>query len=72
MAEPSDEREARAREELWARDIMPLRSRLKGSPHPEDRGGYMLVDVAATNVIAGAKFELDLDDVESWISGQNT
>ena len=72
MAEPSDEREARAREELWARDIMLLKSPLRGAPHPEDRGGYMLVDVAANNVIAGARYELDLDDVESWISGQNT
>ena len=72
MVEPSDEQEARTSEELWVRDILLLRSWLKGPPHADDRGGYMLVDVDANNVIAGARLQLDIDDVERWAYAGNT
>lgn len=72
MAEGNDDREARVREELWRRNIMLMKSRLKGSPHADDRGGYMLVDVDTNNVIAGAKYELDIEEVERWAYGQNS
>lgn len=30
-------------------------------------GGYMIVDVCGNYVVAGSRYDLDLDDVETWL-----
>lgn len=39
------------------------------TPNLDDYGGYMIVD---TNniIVAGERYNLDLDDVEDWIKGE--
>jgi hypothetical protein len=34
---------------------------------PENRDGYMLVESSGNRVVAGARFDLTLDDVEVWL-----
>ena len=30
-------------------------------------GGYMIVDISTNAVVAGARFEMDLDDICDWV-----
>jgi hypothetical protein len=34
----------------------------------DDHGGYMLVDAYQNYVCAGSRFDLTLDDVETWLA----
>ena len=38
-------------------------------PHLDDLGGYQVVDVAGNWLVAGERFELDLDEVEKLLAG---
>lgn len=35
--------------------------------HADDLGGYMVYDLATNAVVAGARFDLDLDDVARFV-----
>lgn len=35
--------------------------------HADDLGGYMIYDLATNAVVAGARFDLDLDDVAGFV-----
>ena len=35
--------------------------------HADDLGGYMIVDLATNSVVAGSRFNLDLEDVEDFL-----
>ena len=60
-------RESRARRRL-ARDGEVLRKSRVRNPHLHDQGGYMIVDANANYVVAGADFDLSLEDVESYVA----
>lgn len=42
-------------------------SRLRGPTHVDDRGGWRIIDLERTAVVAGERFDLSLDDVESFL-----
>jgi len=44
-----------------------LRKSRVRSPHVNDEGGYMIVHLNQNIPLEGVRFELDLDDVESWV-----
>ena len=35
--------------------------------HPNDFGGYMIVDVRLNAVVGGSRFDFDLEDVEDFV-----
>lgn len=39
----------------------------RGRLHADNFGGYMIVDYMINGVVAGSKFELDLDDVKQFV-----
>ena len=43
----------------------------RGPVSGNDLGGYMIVDVAGNYVVAGAKYDLTLDDVAEWLKQTN-
>lgn len=67
LSTSSDAREARARRALRRQGCSLYRSRVR-RVNVDDLGGYRIVDDSANFVVAGARFELDLDDVEQWIA----
>ena len=34
----------------------------------DDRGGYRIIDAESEAALAGERFDLDLDDVEEWLT----
>ncbi len=58
-------RERRLRHIAQKRGFMLRKSR--GSRSPDNRGGYMIVDLRNA-VVAGERFDLDLDAVEAWLA----
>lgn len=43
----------------------------RGAINADNMGGYMIVDVAGNYVVAGAKYDLTLDDVAEWLKQTN-
>lgn len=35
--------------------------------NPENLGGYMIVNAYINAVVAGSRFELDIEDVQDWV-----
>jgi len=61
-------REARLRRRAARDGLMIRKSRLRGTPHLDDQGGYMILNANYNTVVAGPRFDFDLDDVERWLS----
>lgn len=61
-------REARARRAL-RRSGHRLRRSMWHRGSIDNLGGYQIVLESPNLVVAGMRFELDLDDVEEWIAG---
>ena len=63
-------REARLRRRA-GRDGLVLRKSRRRDSHArwdiDDWGGYMIVDEATSFVVAGSRFDFDLDDIEAWL-----
>ena len=58
-------RENKLRRALYKADCLMRKSRADISI--DNFGGYMIVDVKTNAVIAGSRFNLDLDDVEGFV-----
>lgn len=58
-------RENKLRRALYKADFLMRKSRADISI--DNFGGYMIVDVKTNAVIAGSRFNLDLDDVEEFV-----
>lgn len=43
------------------------KSRTK-TPHPNDFGGWMVIDIGLNAVVQGSNFELNLDDVDEYLT----
>lgn len=61
-------RESRARRLAQRQGYVLCKSRLRGDTHADDFGGWRIVDGHGNWIVAGAKFDLDLDDVERWLA----
>ena len=61
--------ESKLRRELKEAGYALRKSR--GPVSGNDLGGYMIVDVAGNYVVAGAKYDLTLDDVAEWLKETN-
>ncbi len=59
-------RERRLRHIAQKRGFMLRKSR--GSRSPDNRGEFMIVDPSRNVVVAGERFDLDLDAVEAWLA----
>lgn len=59
-------RENRLRRRL-AHEGYALRKSRDRSPHVDNLGGYMIVDAGRNFIVAGQRYDLDLDDVEEWL-----
>lgn len=59
-------RENKLRRALRKADYL-LRKSEAAAISADDLGGYRIVDLYTNAVIAGARFELDLDDVEEFV-----
>jgi hypothetical protein len=71
-----DARETRRREDRLRRRAdrqgFALRKSRVRTPNLNDRGGYMLVDSRQNFLVAGHRFNLDLDDVEAFLDDRAT
>ncbi len=61
-----DSRERRLRKIAQKRGFMLRKSRDPLSP--DNRGEFMIVDLSRNVVVAGKRFDLDLDAVEAWLA----
>ena len=61
-----DSRERRVRKIAQKRGFMLRKSRDPLSP--DNRGEFMIVDLSRNVVVAGKRFDLDLDAVEAWLA----
>jgi hypothetical protein len=71
MAEPvtaDDRRREQRLRSRAARQGLRLHKSRTQREHLDDLGGYMLVDANMNTVVSGSSFELDLDDVEAYLS----
>ncbi len=59
-------RERRLRKIAQKRGFMLRKSRDPLSP--DNRGEFMIVDLSRNVVVAGKRFDLDLDAVEAWLA----
>ena len=64
---PDHAREARLRRRAARNGLIVRKSRLRGTPHSDDHGGYMILDANLNAIVAGQRFDLDLDDVEGCL-----
>lgn len=62
-----DARIARLRRIAAKHDLGIQKSRCR-SPHLNDLGGFMLFDVSRNAVVAGDRYDLDLDDVSAFLA----
>lgn len=60
-------RESRLRYRLGRGGYRLQKSRVR-HPHLDDLGGYRIIDSEGNFAVAGATFNLDLDDVEDWLA----
>lgn len=60
-------REARARRKARAQGLVLRKSRIRNR-NVDNWGGYMLVDAQGNYVVRGERWNLDLDDVEKFLS----
>ncbi len=58
--------ERKLRRALEKRGFRLCKSRIH-SINADNYGGYMIVDNIGNYVVAGARFEMDLDDVATWL-----
>jgi hypothetical protein len=65
---PEQRRESRLRSKARRQGLRIHKSRIR-TPNADDLGGYRLVDSDLNLVIAGERFDLDLDGVEKYLSG---
>ncbi len=61
-------REARLRRRAARHGLTIRKSRRRGAFHANGFGGYMIIDASTNGVVGGARFDLDLDDVERSLS----
>lgn len=47
---------------------LAIQTSRSGRVHADDHGGYRLINIAHNTVIAGARFELELVDLETEIA----
>ncbi len=59
-------REARARRLAKRQGFAVRKSRVR-NPHLNDQGGYMVINPSYNLIVAGERFNLDLDDVEEFL-----
>ncbi len=62
------QRESRIRRELAKHGCVLRKSRLRGEPHIDNLGDYMVVDAHLNAVVFGSRFDYTLDDVEEWLN----
>lgn len=60
-------RERRARRNAEAMGYRLQKSRVQ-NPHLDDLGGWRVLDIRSNAVVAGAKFDLDLNEVENVVA----
>lgn len=60
-------REQRLRRRATEQDLALRKSRVR-TPHLDDLGGFQIIDPSLNAVIRGSRFELDLDDIEEYLS----
>lgn len=61
-------REARLRRAMAREGRLLRKSRLRSHPHSNDWGGYQVVDAWTNGIVAGASFNLPLEDLErEWL-----
>jgi len=58
-------REQRARRKLSKDGLILRKSRVRNW-HGDDFGGYMIIEARYNYIVAGEKFNLDLEDVERY------
>ena len=72
MSNTVQEQSTKAREmrlrRMAARQGMGIHKSRVREPNLDNFGGYMLYDLDGNYVVAGARFDLDLDDVERWLT----
>lgn len=61
-------REARVRRALWRQGRHVLRKDRARSINLDHFGGYMVVDADSNFIVAGARYDLSLDDLEAQIA----
>ena len=61
-----DSRERRLRKIAQKQGLLLRKSRSQLSM--DNQGGYMIVDPDTNVVVAGKRFDLDLDAVEAWLA----
>ncbi len=61
-----DSRERRLRKIAQKQGLLLRKSRSQLSM--DNQGGYMIVDPDTNAVVAGKRFDLDLDAVEAWLA----
>ncbi len=62
-------RERRLRKIAQKQGLLLRKSRSQLSM--DNQGGYMIVDPDTNVVVAGKRFDLDLDAVEAWLADEN-
>jgi hypothetical protein len=61
-------REARLRRAVARQGYALQKSRLRRPIHLDDLADYRVIDPSSNGVVWGSRFELDLDDVEEWLT----
>ena len=64
-------RDARLRRLANRHGLALRKSRLRGTPHADDFGGYRIIDPYRNAIVRGERFDLDLDDVEEYLTAEN-
>ena len=60
------QRECKSRRQLKKQGYCLRKSRVRYT-HSNNLGGYMIIDPYTNTVVAGVRFELDLDEVEQFV-----
>jgi hypothetical protein len=60
-------REDAARREARRQGCALRKSRIQ-TPNLDNHGGWMIIDPWQNAIVAGERFDLDLDDVERWLA----
>jgi hypothetical protein len=66
MPNPEKAREQRVRNAVERQGYVLRKDRAR-SWNVDHYGGFMIIDPYLNAVIAGERFDLDLDDVENWL-----
>lgn len=64
---PNNTRESHLRSRA-ARQGFALRKSRAHTPNLDDLGGWRIVDPSTNTIVAGARFDLDFDDIETALA----